>query len=194
MTAAATLDTVVGAVLDQCTARWERTNDLPPLLWAIGRERSIFAQPFDAIGLNLDRRALIGLHSVLSHHVGGVFLGRADEAFTHLRDDTEVIDAGDLSRLADTDPTITRAICVEGLDTTTDDTRLHVARFILDDDGYPTWSTSEGVAEGELSQWNRLAAEAAGLLTHSMNDGDLQRFAFSVHWSVVTSPTGYVLP
>jgi hypothetical protein len=191
---AATLDMVLGSVLDQCTRHWEKHNRLPPLLWAIGRNESIFAQPFDDTGVELDRDAMIGLHAVMAQHVAAVFLGRADEAFTQLRDRTEIVSAGDLIEAADTDPTIHRAICTEGLNCETGDSRLHVARFVLDDYGAPSWATSEGEADGELSEWNRRACVASSLLNSNMTRNELVNFAFSVHWSVVVSPTTYQLP
>ena len=154
--------------------------------WASGPERIVFGQPIDEDGLTITTETRIGLHALMAITVSATLIGRVDETYTQERDASDPpVEKGELNLLADFDPSIQTAICVEAFDIDTATSYLKIARLTLDDDGRDRWDmdTYQNVT-GQLVHENMVSALLAAYSKEQVTMDELEEIATEYHWEV----------
>jgi hypothetical protein len=135
------IDEVCEGLLEEAVHMWERDGALMTTAFAIGHARSLFAQPTNEQGLEITDSGRVHLHALLASTAGAVVIGRIDESWMkYVEIDHPPILKGDLSILAETDPTVRTCIAVQALNTTGDDSGLVLLAILeYDDEGNTQW-------------------------------------------------------
>jgi hypothetical protein len=158
--------------------------------WATGKERAIFAQPINTEGLKITRETRVGLHALMAIVVNADLIGRVDETYTQERDaNDEPVKEGELALLADFDPTIQTALCVEAFDIATGTSYLKIARLNLDENGQQDWSTDTYKnVNGQIVHENIVSALLASYSEEPVDIETLQEIAADLDWEVADAP------
>jgi len=134
------IDKACTLILNESTTMWQTDGAVMPTVFAIGRDTTVFAQPFDPKGYELPAPARVAFHSMTARAVDAQIVGQIAEVFAQTRGaDEEAPCEGELADCADVDPSIKTAICVEAYDMKRDLSRLYIARLDLSEQGEPQW-------------------------------------------------------
>jgi hypothetical protein len=158
--------------------------------WATGTERAIFAQPIDMEGCDISRETRVGLHALMAIAVDATLIGRVDETYTQERDaDSPIPETGELAMLADFDPSIQTALCVEAFDIDTGTSYLKIARLSLTENGEQDWNmdTYKNVS-GQLVHENIVSALLVGYADEKITLEELEELATDLHWEIAHAP------
>lgn len=131
------LDTILSVLVRQAVSVWETEGVVTGVCWLAGDGRAVFSVPGTAEAYTDDDEVVL-VQATLANHYDSQYMGSIDEVFAkecNVTDDAP----GDLATLAETDPTVSTALCVEGLCRKTGETIMHMAILKLTDEGEPTW-------------------------------------------------------
>lgn len=178
-------------LLDNAIAIWRRDKMVATCSWAVGDKASAFAQPFDREGWDVSYETRAGLHALVAGCVNARVIGRIDETWTKMMstDETPLVH-GELQDMADTDPDVKTALCVQAYDLLSGKSYLHMAHLDLYDDGTDRWvRTYADEPEGRIVGGNQLAARAIPILTDGadLTPDDVEQFLNALHWTMVVA-------
>lgn len=181
-----TLDTTCEAFSSLATFLWERDHFVIPTIWAVGEERSVFAQPHSQASLD-DMASRVALHALMVAACNGHTLGSISEVWVKEQHEDEPVPAkGTFGELSERDPSIHTAIIVHGATADASDERLVLARLVLADDGSTTWDRdSHGSVNGV--QHEAIAAVCRMLVNREptrVRYSVLKRIAGCLGWDV----------
>ena len=191
MTAPIDLDLQMSALLDSAIQMWKQDGCVMTCSYALGYSAHAFAQPYEPKGMEVAVETRVALHALIASVVNARYIGRIDESWTRLSDVGEPdLVHGDLERMADYDPNVATAICVQAYDLETERSYLHMATLSLNDDGSEYWQRtySEDV-EGRIVGGSQLTARVIPIIS---NDNDLsaevvEGFLNAVGWTMAVA-------
>jgi hypothetical protein len=159
--------------------------------WAVGDKNSAFAQPIDRDGWDVSYEARAGLHALVAACVDARVIGRIDETWTRVMstDETPLVH-GELQEMADTDPDVKTALCVQAYDLLSGNSYLHMAHLELDEDGSDRWvRTHADEPEGRIVGGSHLTARAIPILTDGVDltPDVVEQFLNALHWTMVVA-------
>ncbi len=191
MSAPLALDQLMTGLLDNAIDIWRRERMVSTVSWALGSKGSAFAQPFDKEGWDVSMEARIGLHALIASCVDAQYIGRIDETWMRAQDkgDRPLVH-GELAELADYDPEVKTALCVQAYDVLSGSGYLYMASLELFPDGSEHWvRTYTDDPEGRLVDGSELTARVIPVL----NDGPpltpdvVEQFLNALHWTVLVA-------
>lgn len=191
MTAPRELDLLMTGLLDNAIDIWRRDKMVATCSWAVGERASAFAQPFDRDGWDVSFETRAGLHALVAACVGARVIGRIDETWTKMMATTETpLVHGQLEELADTDPEVKTALCVQAYDLLTGRSYLHMAHLELYDDGADHWvRTYADEPDGRIVGGSQLTARAIPILSdgNDLTPDVVESFLNALHWTMVVA-------
>jgi len=191
MTAPRHLDILMTGLLDNAIAVWKREKMVTTISWAVGDKASAFAQPIDQEGWNVPYETRAGLHALVAACVDARVIGRIDESWTRMRDADETpLLHGELQEMADTDPDVKTALCVQAYDLLTGNSYLHMAHLDLCEDGSDRWvRTYADEPEGRIIGGSQLTARAIPIITDGVDltPDVVEQFLNALHWTMVVA-------
>jgi hypothetical protein len=191
------IDEVCEGLLEEAVHMWERDGALLTTAFAIGHARSLFAQPASVEGYDISDKARVNLHALLASTSGAVVVGRIDESYMKYVDiDHPPILKGDLSILAETDPTVRTCIAVQAINASHDDHGLvMIAILEYDDEGNAQWQyQSHTNAQGKFVEDARQSIRLADTFAIPTTNDQLSEQLRELGWVVADSddmPTDY---
>lgn len=191
MSAPQELDQLMTGLLDNAIAIWKRDKMVSTISWAMGDKASAFAQPVDREGWDVPYETRAGLHALVAACVDARIIGRIDETWTRIMstDETPLV-RGELQEMADTDPDVKTALCVQAYDLLSGNSYLHMAHLELDDNGSDRWvRTKVDEAEGRIVGGSELTARAIPILTdgEELTPDVVEQFLNALHWTMVVA-------
>lgn len=189
MTAPRHLDILMTGMLDSAIEIWRREKVVSTVSWAIGANGSAFAQPFDREGWDVSLETRVGLHAMVAACVDAEYIGRIDESWVKAQPEGAFpLIHGQLQELADFDPEVKTALCVQAYHLPTGKGYIHMASLELREDGSERWVRSySDDPEGRIVEGSELTARVIPIL----NDGPpltpdvVEEFLNALHWTVV---------
>lgn len=191
MTAPRDLDILMTGLLDNAISIWQRDKMVATCSWALGAKASAFAQPFDHEGWTISLETRAGLHALVAACVDAQVIGRIDETWTKMMspDETPLVH-GELQDMADTDPDVKTALCVQAYDLLSGRSYLHMAHLDLFEDGSDHWvRTYADEPEGRIVGGSELTARAIPILTQDVDltPDVVEQFLNALHWTMVVA-------
>jgi hypothetical protein len=191
MTAPQALDILMNDLLDNAIELWKRDKMVATVSWAFGPRLSAFAQPYDREGWDVSLEARVGLHAMVAACVEAEYIGRIDESWVKAQDNGSTpIVHGELQQMADYDPDVKTAICVQSYHLPTGRGYLYMASLELHEDGSEKWTrTYCDDPEGRIVTGSELTARVIPIF----NDGPdltpdvVEEFLNALHWTVVVT-------
>ena len=191
MTAPGALDSLMTDLLDNAIALWRRDKMVATVSWALGSRGTAFAQPYDREGWDVSMEARVGLHAMVAACVDAEYIGRIDESWVKAQGkDAPPLVHGQLQELADYDPEVKTALCVQAYHLPTGRGYLYMASLELFEDGSDHWvRTYSDDPDGRLVTGSELTARVIPIL----NDGPeltpdvVEQFLNALHWTVVVT-------
>jgi hypothetical protein len=191
MSAPLDLEIQMIALLDSAIDLWKREGSVMTCSFALGYSAHAFAQPYEIEGVNVTMETRVALHAMIASCVNARYIGRIDETWVKMSETGEPdLVHGDLERMADYDPTISTALCVQAYDLETGDSYLHMGTLTLADDGSHRWerSFSEDI-EGRIVGGSELTARVIPIISQ---DNDLspevvESFLNAVGWTMAVA-------
>lgn len=191
MTAPRALDILMTDLLDNAIALWKRDKMVATVSWAFGPRKSAFAQPYDREGWDVSMEARVGLHAMVAACVDAEYIGRIDETWVKAQEKgTPPLVHGELQQMADYDPEVKTALCVQAYHLPTGRGYLYMASLELFEDGSDHWvRTYSDDPDGRIVTGSELTARVIPVL----NDGPpltpdvVEQFLNALHWTVVVS-------
>ena len=191
MTAPRELDGLMTGLLDNAIDIWRRDKVVATCSWAVGDKASAFAQPFDEDGWNISIETRAGLHALVAACVNAKVIGRIDETWTKaMSKDEEPPVHGELQEIADIDPEVKTALCVQAYDLISGRSYLHMAHLDLFEDGSDHWvRTYADDPEGRIVGQSHLTARAIPILTggEDVSPDVVEQFLNALHWTMVVA-------
>jgi hypothetical protein len=191
MTAPLDLEYQMVGLLDSAIEMWRKDGCVMTCSYALGYSAHAFAQPYVTEGAEIALETRVALHALIASCVNARYIGRIDESWVRLSDVGEPdLVHGDLERMADYDPRVATAICVQAYDLETGDSYLHMATLTLNDDGSQLWhKTFSDEVEGRIVGGSELTARAIPILS---KDNDLtfdvvESFLNAVGWTMAVA-------
>ena len=191
MTAPLDLELQMSALLDSAIQMWKQDGCVMTCSYALGYSAHAFAQPYEIDGINVALETRVALHALIAACVNARYIGRIDETWVKMSETGEPdLVHGDLERMADYDPTVSTAICVQAYDLETGDSYLHMATLTLSDDGSQQWTRSfSDEVEGRIVGGSELTARVIPILSQ---DSDLspevvEGFLNAVGWTMAVA-------
>ena len=185
------LEIIMDDILTQAIELWETNGAVSSTSWAIARDRVAYATSIDHEGDQISDEQRLGLHAMMAACIDAVFIGRIDETWTRLQDGKDLPPiSGELGAIADRDPTVVTALCVEALDLGDNSLHVHAARLRLNDDGSHGWDRStDAQVERRIVGGSKLTAR---LIPQVLSNGrprpdDLGDFMAALHWALAIS-------
>jgi len=182
------LEMIMEDILTQAIELWETNGAVSSTSWAVARDSVAYATAADSEGAQISEEQRIGLHAMLAACIDAVFIGRIDETWTRIQDEGEPFPvSGELGAMADRDPTVVTALCVEALDLSDGSLHVHLARLRLDDDGSIGWDRStSALVEPRLIGGSKLTAQLIPevLRNGRPRPGDLADLMETMHWAM----------
>lgn len=183
------LRVVMELLMDDAVRIWERDGVLQSTSWAMGESMAGFATSYDMEGAHISDYNRIGLHAMLAACVEARYIGRIDESWARMQDASIPVPvSGELGALADTDPTIGTAICVQAYDLVEANAYVALARMTLDDEGAIAWNRATfEEPEGRLIGASLMTADIIPRVLSHGRPGveELQHLMESLHWTMV---------
>jgi hypothetical protein len=190
MSAPREVDLLLTGLLDNAIEIWRRDGMVATCSWAVGEGRSAFAQPFSEEGWTIPPEVRAGLHAMVAASVKAILIGRIDESWMReMPKDSTPLVHGDLADMADFDPEVKTAICVQCHDLRTAQSYLYMASLQLRDDGSEHWLRSyHDNPEGRIIGGSHLTARAIPILGEraDLDPDTVEHFLNSLHWTMVT--------
>jgi len=189
MTAPTALDSLMNGLLDNAIQLWQRDKTVSTVSWAIGSGGSAFAQPFDREGWDVSIESRVGIHALVAACVDAEYIGRIDESWVKAQEkESPSLVHGQLERMADFDPDVRTALCVQAYHLPTGRGYLYMASLDLTEDGSENWvRTYCDDPEGRIVDGSEMTARVIPIL----NDGPpltpevVEAFLNALHWTVV---------
>jgi hypothetical protein len=185
------LDLQMTGLLDSAIEMWRKDGCVMTCSYALGHSAHAFAQPYEIQGVTIAIETRVALHALIAACVNARYIGRIDESWVRLSDVGEPdLVHGDLEQMADYDPRVATAICVQAYDLETGDSYLHMATLSLDDNGSQQWrrTFSEDV-EGRIVGGSQLTARAIPILSKEtdLNAEVVESFLNAVGWTMAVA-------
>lgn len=171
MTTPLHLDIQMTGILDTAIDIWRKDGGVMTCSFALGNSASAFAQPFETAGTEVTFETRIALHALIASAVDARYIGRVDETWTRLSEagDPELLH-GDLERMADQDPQVATALCVQAYDLETGSSYLQMATLALREDGSQRWSrTYSEDFEGRLVGGSAMTARVIPIISDDLD-------------------------
>ena len=191
MTVPLDLDLQMTGLLDSAIQMFKKDGAVMTCSYALGLSASAFAQPYETKGIDLAVETRVALHALIASVVNARYIGRIDESWVRLTDvgQPELVH-GDLARMADYDPSVTTALCVQAYDLETEESYLYMATLSLRDDGSEYWrrTYSENV-EGRIVGGSQLTARAIPIISRDtdLNAEMVESFLNAVGWTMAVA-------
>lgn len=189
MSAPRDLDALMTGLLDNAIDIWRRDRCVATCSWALGEKASAFAQPFDVEGWSIPVEARIGLHALVAACVNARVIGRIDESWTKAMPEDSPLVHGELEEMADYDPEVKTALCVQAYDLLSERSFLYMAHLELFDDGSDHWVRSyHDDPEGRIIGGSQLTARTIPMLTgQDISPDVVEQFLNALHWTMVVA-------
>jgi hypothetical protein len=182
-------------ILTQAIELWEANGAVSSTSWAISEDKVAYATAADAEGAEISAEQRIGLQAMLAACIDAVYIGRIDETWTRIQDEGKPFPvSGELGAIADRDPTVVTALCVEALDLSDGSLHVHLARLRLEDDGSVGWDRStSALVDPRIVGGSKLTAQ---LIPEVLKNGrprpdDLADLMETLHWAMAIGGEDY---
>lgn len=189
MTAPTALDGLMTGLLDNAIELWQRDKMVSTVSWALGAKGSAFAQPYDREGWDVPMESRVGIHALVAACVDAEYIGRIDESWVKAQEKgTPSLVHGQLQEMADFDPDVRTALCVQAYHLPTGKGYLYMASLDLDEDGSEHWiRTYSDDPEGRIVDGSEMTARVIPILADGMpiTPDVVEEFLNALHWTVV---------
>lgn len=160
-----------------------------PTIFALREDAVMYAQPVDLLGATISDDARVSLHAMMAISIDATYVGRIDEMYAAERSvDEPPILRGEMAEMADSDPTIRTAVCVEAIDLRDNQRYLSVAQYGMNDYGEIEWRTSVYEEESRQDQdasrlsLTRVMAQSDALRSEALSPEDLKALLKRLHY------------
>jgi hypothetical protein len=189
MTAPLALDGLLTGLLDNAIELWQRDKMVSTVSWALGPKGSAFAQPFDREGWDVPMESRVGIHALVAACVDAEYIGRIDESWVKAQEKgAPSFVHGQLQEIADFDPDVRTALCVQAYHLPTGKGYLYMASLDLREDGseHRIRSYSDD-PEGRIVDGSEMTARVIPIIADEMpiTPEVVEEFLNALHWTVV---------
>jgi hypothetical protein len=180
---------IIEQMTDIAKQIYEEQGFVVPTIFALTEETVIYAQPVDLLGATIADEARISIHALIAVSLDATYIGRIDEMFAAERTETEPpILKGEMADLAEFDPTIRTAVCVEAIDLRDNQRYLSVAQYGMDDQGQINWKSQvyeeESRYDSDASRLSltRTMAQSNDLRSEAIDLDELREMLRKLHY------------
>lgn len=165
---------------------WQNRRQLLPKFWARDTVRRAAVEPASPEGLNLDMTRGVMMVGYMVDMTDAKYVGRTVEAWSRTIREGDMIPAGGLNHIADTDPNVTTAIISQGFDLRSGEAWTALASFGINEHAEPVWHRqSEPAVVGDFEIFVKAVQGFVAQTRAKHSIVDMQAFIEHCGWRLV---------